>query len=95
MLADRRLYLDRHGTLVAETDPSVAFLLAAKGHEIPAGEVKRLGLQMWSDGRVMQGPEPVVEMAPEPMPEPEPEPEVMEPPVRIMPPEVKRSRRRK
>lgn len=58
MRADRRLYLDvSMSRLVEECD--AAFLLVAKGHEIPAADVKRLGLQVWSNGMVMQGPEPV------------------------------------
>jgi len=46
-----------------------AYLLAAKGLEIPPEMVKRMGLVRWRDGRVMQGPEPVavpLAVAPEP-----------------------------
>jgi hypothetical protein len=54
MQADRRLYLDRQQTRVVEANTvEAAFLLAAKGHEIPAAVIKRLGLEM-VDGRVRQ-----------------------------------------
>jgi hypothetical protein len=54
VIADRRLYLERTGSrLVAENDPEAAFLLIAKGHEIPAVDVKRLDLVL-HEGRVMQ-----------------------------------------
>jgi hypothetical protein len=93
MLADRRLYVSRDGRLVEEADVEAAFMLAAKGHEIPAETVKRLGLCQWADGRVMQGAEPVVEAEapvemtpPDLMAEDEPEP--------IMPPQSRRSRRK-
>lgn len=58
MRADRRLYLDvSMSRLVEECD--AAFLLVAKGHEIPAADVKRLDLRV-VDGRVVQHvPEPV------------------------------------
>jgi hypothetical protein len=94
MLADRRLYVSRDGRLVEEADVEAAFMLAAKGHEIPAETVRRLGLWWhWADGRVMQGAEPVVEVEapvemtpPELVAEDEPEP--------IMPPQSRRSRRK-
>ena len=66
LVADRRLYLDKHGKMVEEAQAD--FLLAAKGHVIPMAEAKRLDLHVWSDGRVMQGAEP----APEPVVMPEP-----------------------
>jgi hypothetical protein len=54
MIADRRLCLDRRQSrLVEENTPEAAWLLVGKGHEIPASEVKRLGLEM-VDGRVQQ-----------------------------------------
>ena len=91
MRADRSLYLDRsRSRLVGETDPEVAWLLVWKGREIPAEDVKRLGL-IEVDGRVQQGESaPAVEMTPEPG-EPLSDAGNTEP---IMPPEVKRTRRR-
>jgi len=70
--ADRRLCLDRSlSRLVEETSEDAAIMVTAKGDEVPADLVKRLDLRVWSDGRVMQGPEPVAEpvvevVAPEP-----------------------------
>ena len=91
MQADRRLYVDRDWSrLVEETDPAVAFLLAATGHEIPAEHVARLGL-VAVDGRVQQASavaasEPVTV---EPMSE-----DSSEPVTPILPPESRRTRRR-
>jgi hypothetical protein len=54
VIADRRLCLTRHrDRLVEENTPEAAWLLVGKGHEIPAAEVKRLGLVV-HEGRVMQ-----------------------------------------
>ncbi len=65
LVADRRLCVDRTwATLLEETSPDVAALLAAKGQEIPADVVARMGLVVWSDGRVMQGREPKPEVNP-------------------------------
>lgn len=93
MRADRHLYLDRSRTrLVGETDLEVAWMLAGKGQEIDPGEVRRLKLVV-HEGRVMQ-------QADVPAPEPvavEPEPEMVEgyePNEPIMPPKVRRSRRK-
>ena len=96
MLADRTLYLDRSRTrLVGETDPDVAWLLVWKGREIPAEDVKRLGLVLWSDGRVMQGPEPMDPPAVMPEPAAEMAPESPAAPAEpIMPPQSRRSRRK-
>lgn len=61
MRADRRLCLDRSlSRLVEESDPEAAIMVAPKGEEVPPDLVTRLDLQVWSDGRVMQGPEPMV-----------------------------------
>jgi enoyl-CoA hydratase/carnithine racemase len=103
VIADRRLYLERTGSrLVAENDPEAAFLLIAKGHEIPAADVKRLGLVV-HEGRVMQASQvpqaPLAEKAPESVanndmmaqgvsPAPMPEPEAK----RIWPSQVKRKK---
>lgn len=107
MRADRRLYTDKYGKLVEEAQAD--FLLAAKGHEIAPELVKHLDLRVWSDGRVMQGPEPVVEeikaylgvvAAPEPAPVVPDEPlaDVVRPagamPEPILPPEARRSRKK-
>ena len=101
MRADRRLYVDKDWTkLVPEGSAEAAFLLNAPGQDIEAEHVKRLGLEVWADGRVMQGPEPVI--APEPEPEavvsPEPLADVVRPagamPEPIMPPQSKRSRKK-
>jgi hypothetical protein len=89
VIADRRLCLTRHrDRLVEENTPEAAWLLVGKGHEIPAAEVKRLGLVV-HEGRVMQAsqvpqPEALESLAnndmmaqgvsPAPMPEPAPEP---------------------
>ena len=86
MLADRRLYITARGMLVSESDPAAAYLLAGKGQEIPAEVVKRLGLRL-AEGKVAQGPEPVVEA--EPVAEP-----AVEAPAPILPSEAKRSRKR-
>lgn len=67
LIADRRLCLDRSlARLVEESDPEAAFLLAAKGQEVPHDAVKRLELRL-DNGRVVQGP------APEPAPADPPE----------------------
>jgi hypothetical protein len=105
MHADRRLYLDRtQSRLVGESDPECAWLLAARGHEIAAADVKRLDLRVWADGTVQQGPEPVVKVAPawEPKPavvSPEPLADVVRPagamPEPIMPPQAKRTWKKK
>ncbi len=87
LVADRRLYVDRSGkTLVEETDPRAAFLLAAKGQPMEFDVVTRLGLRM-AEGRIVQGPEEIapLEGIVHPagaMPEP------------IMPPESRRSRKK-
>ena len=102
MIADRRLCVTLDGRLVEAGDLDSAYLLAAVGHEIAPEKVKALGLVVWSDGRVMQGPEPVAdvfsqamagalthELIDEPfMPQPEAAPE----PKKIMPSQAKRSR---
>jgi hypothetical protein len=64
MIADRRLYLDRSQTRVVEASTvEAAFLLAAKGHEIPVAAITRLGLER-VDGRVQQqGQEETQELA--------------------------------
>lgn len=107
MIADRRLCLDRsQSRLVEAGSVDSAFLLAGKGQEIPAETVKALGLVRWSDGRVMQGPEPVkvstANLPPEVEPEvgtgdEAPEMSVSAPPpaqASIMPPQSRRTRRR-
>jgi hypothetical protein len=92
MLADRRLYITARGMLVSESDPAAAYLLAGKGQEIPAEVVKRLALVVWSDGRVMQGAEPVAEAVHMADAAPAPMVEVVSAPILV--PEVKRSRKR-
>ncbi len=96
MQADRSLHMNRSQTrLVEEQSPEAGWLLAAKGHEIPADMVKRLGL-VEHDGRVVQACDvPAPEPEPEPEIVPEPEPEAVADPEPIMPPESKRSRRKK
>ena len=42
-------------------------MLAGKGHTVPAADCKRLDLRVWSDGRVMQGPEPEAVVSPAPL----------------------------
>jgi hypothetical protein len=69
VIADRRLCLTRYrDRLVEENTPEAAWLLVGKGHEIPAAEVKRLGLVV-HEGRVMQASQvpqaPPAEKAPE------------------------------
>ena len=67
--ADRRLCLDRSlSRLVEETSEDAAIMVTAKGDEVPADLVKRLDLRVWSDGRVMQGPEPMPDAPPAPEP---------------------------
>ena len=89
MQADRRLYVDRDWSrLVEETDPAVAFLLAATGHEIPAEHVARLGL-VAVDGRVEQAVLASEPVTVEPMAE-----DSSEPVTPILPPESRRTRRR-
>jgi hypothetical protein len=64
VIADRRLCLTRHrDRLVEENTPEAAWLLVGKGHEIPAAEVKRLGLVV-HEGRVMQASQVLAEKAP-------------------------------
>jgi hypothetical protein len=103
MRADRRLCLDRRQERVVEANtPEAAWLLVGKGHEIPAAEVKRLGLVV-HEGRVMQASQVPAPQAPEsvanndmmaqgvspaPMPEPAPEPEAK----RIWPSQAKRKK---
>ena len=76
MRADRRLCLDKYGRLAEAGSLESAMLLAHTGQEIEPEDVKRLDLRVWSDGRVMQGPEPMPEPAPvvAPVPVVEPEP---------------------
>jgi hypothetical protein len=63
VIADRRLCLTRHrDRLVEENTPEAAWLLVGKGHEIPAAEVKRLGLVVHG-GRVMQASQVLAEKA--------------------------------
>ena len=48
--ADRRLWLTKDRQRVVEDgDPEAAFLLAAKGREIPEAEARRLGLLKGSE----------------------------------------------
>jgi hypothetical protein len=95
MLADRRLYVSRDGRLVEEADVEAAFMLAAKGHEIPAETVKRLGLCQWADGRVMQGAEPEpASVWPDSVTDEQVAQIMDEPPEPIMPPQSRRSRRK-
>lgn len=92
MRADRALYLDASQTrLVTETSPESAWFLVGKGHEIPAAEVKRLGLSQWSDGRVMQGaePKPVPKPVAAPAPKAEPVAPAMQEPKAKAPPKPK------
>jgi enoyl-CoA hydratase/carnithine racemase len=101
VIADRRLCLDLSRTRLVEANTAEsAFLLAGKGQEIEADEVKRLGLVV-HEGRVMQAsqvPEPVYEMAMEPAaemaPEPDAEPKAEAEAAPIMPSQPRRSRRR-
>ncbi len=68
LAADRELCLDRSQTRLVEAGSvESAWVLIGKGQTIPAAEVQRLGLTRWSDGRVMQGPEPMPMVAPEPL----------------------------
>ena len=91
MHADRRLYVDRDWSrLVEETDPAVAFLLAATGHEIPAEHVARLGL-VAVDGRVQQQSAPASEPYATDAYATDVPPDA---PAPILPPESRRTRRR-
>lgn len=56
LVADRRLYLaDDSATVVEAGDARARFLLAAKGHAVPAADADRLHLAI-VDGRVVQQP---------------------------------------
>lgn len=56
LVADRRLYLAAdEQTVVEEGDARSAFLLCAAGAEVPAPDVRRLGLAA-VDGRIVQRP---------------------------------------
>ena len=100
MIADRRLCVTLDGRLVEAGDLDSAYLLAAVGHEIAPEKVKALGLVVWSDGRVMQGAEPVKALEPvvvwdakqSYLPAKPVVPLVDVPPKQIMPSQAKRSR---
>lgn len=54
MVSDRRLYLAAdEQTLVEDGDPRSRFLLCTRGGDIPADQVRRLGLEL-VDGKVQQ-----------------------------------------
>lgn len=65
IVADRRLWLTADKARVVEDgDPAAAFLLAAPGTEISAGEVERLRLSAKDGKVVLPGGEQVTEEKP-------------------------------
>ncbi len=97
MRADRRLCVDQSGTRLVEANtPESASLLIAKGREIPAEDVRRLGLVL-HEGRVMQASQVPAPAPAAVTPEVAPLADIVHPagampePTRVMPPESKRS----